>query len=246
MSSLLYRYASPASFYPLAGKLARVFFGIAIVLTLIGLWKGLVIAPTDVVQSDSYRIIFIHVPAAFMSMFVYVVMAVYSALALIYGTKLSAMMAQALAPTGMLMTIIALWTGAFWGKPTWGTYWVWDARVTSEFILVFIYLGFIALHQSIDDQRKADKISSIACIIGVVNIPIIYFSVKWWNTLHQGATITREGVKMHPEMRTALFIMIFAFWAYCIAAGLARVRSIILEREANANWVRGTLGNEIK
>jgi heme exporter protein C len=238
VSSSLFRFASPAGFYPIAGIIAKFSYFVAIVLCVWGLWKGLVMAPTDFQQGDAYRIIYIHVPSAWMSMFIYVVMACYSALYLVFNTRLSAMMAQALAPTGAFMTIMALWTGAFWGKPTWGTYWVWDARNTSEFVLLFIYLGFIALRQSIEDERKADKIASIACIIGVVNIPIIYFSVKWWNTLHQGATITREGAKMQPEMLWALLIMTFAFWAYCIGASLTRVRAIMLEREAHATWAQ--------
>jgi heme exporter protein C len=236
--SFFYRFSSPATFYPLARSLAPWFYGLALALALWGLYRGLIVAPTDSTQGDAYRIIYVHVPTAWMSMLIYVVMAGYSALALIYNTRLSAMMAQALAPTGAMMTLAALWTGAFWGKPTWGTYWVWDARNTSEFILLFLYIGFIALRSSIDDERKADKLASIACIVGVVNIPIIYFSVKWWNTLHQGATITTKGASMQPEMLSAMLIMTFAFWAYCIAAALSRVQAVILERESGAAWVQ--------
>jgi heme exporter protein C len=235
----LFRFAAPQSFYALAGRLAPWFYGLAAVLALIGLYFGLLVAPADYKQGDSYRIIFIHVPAAWMSMFIYLVMAGYSVLALIFNTRVSAMMAAALAPTGAWMTFVALFTGAFWGKPTWGTYWVWDARITSEFILLFIYLGFMALRASIDDPRKADKAASLLCIVGAVNIPIIYFSVIWWNTLHQGATIsTKTGVSMDPIMFRSMMIMVFAYWMYAIGAALVRVRAIIIQRESGAAWVQ--------
>jgi heme exporter protein C len=235
----LFRFAAPQSFYALAGRLAPWFYGLAAVLALIGLYFGLLVAPADYKQGDSYRIIFIHVPAAWMSMFIYLVMAGYSVLALIFNTRVSAMMAAALAPTGAWMTFVALFTGAFWGKPTWGTYWVWDARITSEFILLFIYLGFMALRASIDDPRKADKAASLLCIVGAVNIPIIYFSVIWWNTLHQGATIsTKTGVSMDPIMFRSMMIMVFGYWMYAIGAALVRVRAIIIQRESGAAWVQ--------
>ena len=149
----------------------------------------MLIAPTDFQQGDAYRIIFIHVPAAWMSMLIYVVMAFWAGLGLVLNTRLSSMLATALAPTGALMTFIALWTGALWGKPTWGTWWVWDARLTSELLLLFLYLGFMALQAAADDPRRADRAGAIVALVGVVNVPIIYFSVKWWNTLHQGSTI---------------------------------------------------------
>src|SRR5262245_60674303 len=144
-----FKYAAPNTFYPLAGRMAPWFFGAAAVLTAIGLYIGFFVAPTDAQQGEAYRIIFIHVPAAWMSMFVYVVMAFWAAIGLAFNTRLSSMMATALAPTGALMTFIALWTGALWGKPTWGTWWVWDARLTSELILLFLYIGFIALQAAI-------------------------------------------------------------------------------------------------
>ena len=146
-------------------------------------------APTDFQQGEAYRIIFIHVPAAWMSMFLYLVMAFWGAMALGFNTRLSAMMAQAIAPTGALMTFIALWTGALWGRPTWGTYWAWDARMTSELILLFLYFGIIALRNAIDDPRRADRACAILSLVGAINVPIIYYSVKWWNTLHQGASV---------------------------------------------------------
>ena len=168
-----FKYASPATFYPVGGRMIPWFAWSAALLAAIGLYIGLVVAPTDFQQGDAYRIIFIHVPAAWMSMFLYVVMAVWSALALGFNTRLSAMMAQAIAPTGALMTFIALWSGAFWGRPTWGTYWAWDARMTSELILLFLYLGIIALRNAIDDPRRADRACAILSLVGAINVPII-------------------------------------------------------------------------
>ena len=185
-----WQYSSPQYFYPLAKKMAIVFFVLAAILTVWGLYIGFFVAPTDFQQGESYRIIFIHVPAAWMSMLIYLVMSFWAAVGLIMNTRLSSMLAQALAPTGALMTFIALWTGAFWGRPTWGAWWVWDARLTSELILLFLYIGYMALRASIEDPRRADRASAILALVGVVNVPIIYFSVKWWNTLHQGASVS--------------------------------------------------------
>jgi heme exporter protein C len=228
-------YASPQTFFPLAGSLARWSGVLALILTAIGLYLGFFVAPTDAQQGEAYRIIFIHVPAAWMSMFIYVVMAFWAGLGLAFNTRLSGMMASALAPTGALMTFIALWTGSLWGKPTWGTYWVWDARLTSELILLFLYMGFIALQAAIDDPRRADRAGAVLALVGVVNIPIIYFSVQWWNTLHQGASVS---VKSAPTMAAAMFagmiVMALAFWMYSIAVSLWRVRCIIREREGIA------------
>ncbi len=234
-----FRYASPATFYPVAGKMIPWFAAIAAVLAAIGVYIGLSIAPTDFQQGDAYRIIFIHVPAAWMSMFIYLVMAFWSALALGFNTRLSAMMAQSLAPTGALMTFIALLTGSLWGKPTWGTYWAWDARMTSELILLFLYLGIIALRHAIDDPRRADKATAVLSLVGAVNVPIIYFSVKWWNTLHQGASVSATSApKMAAIMLTGMLIMALAAWAYTIAVSLARVRVIMVERERGTAWVK--------
>jgi heme exporter protein C len=233
-----FRYSSPQTFYPLAGRLAPLFWVVAAALAIAGLYIGFFVAPTDFQQGDSYRIIFIHVPAAWMSMFLYVVMAGWAATGLIFNTRLSSMMANALAPTGALMTVIALWTGALWGRPTWGAWWVWDARLTSELILLFLYIGFMALHASIDDPRRADKAAAILAIVGVVNVPIIYFSVKWWNTLHQGSSVSiTRAPSMASTMLMGMLVMVFAFWAYSIATALTRVRGIILERERHAAWV---------
>jgi len=238
MSTPWFKYSSPASFYPLAGKMIPWSGAAAAVLAVAGLVIGLVVAPTDATQSDAYRIIFIHVPAAWMSMFLYVVMAAWSAAALGFNTRLSAMMAQAIAPTGALMTFIALWTGAFWGRPTWGAYWAWDARMTSELILLFLYLGIIALRNAIDEPRRADKACAVLALTGVVNVPIIYFSVYWWNTLHQGSSVSvTRAPSMAAIMLAGMLVMALAAWFYAIAVILARVRIIIVERERGASWV---------
>jgi heme exporter protein C len=235
----LWKYAAPQAFYPLAGRLTPWFLALAAALAATGLYIGLLVAPTDFQQGESYRIIFVHVPAAWMSMFIYVVMASWCAVGLTLGTRLSFMMALALAPTGAMFTFVALWSGALWGKPTWGTWWVWDARLTSELILLFLYIGFIALHAAIDDVRRADRAAALLALVGVVNVPIIYFSVKWWNTLHQGASVSlARAPSMAAVMLVGMLIMALAAWMYAIAASLYRVRSIILEREAHADWVR--------
>jgi heme exporter protein C len=223
-------YASPQTFYPLAGRIAW-WCGIAAALaTALGLYIGFLVAPTDAQQGEVYRIIFIHVPAAWMSMFIYVVMAGWAALGLALNTRLSAMMAAALAPTGALFTFIALWTGSLWGRPTWGTYWVWDARLTSELILLFLYFGFIALRAAIDEPRRADRAAAVLAIVGVVNVPIIYYSVQWWNTLHQGASVSfTRAPTMAATMVTGMLVMALAFWLYSIAASLVRLRCIIRE-----------------
>ena len=238
-----WQYSSPQYFYPLAKKMAIVFFVLAAILTVWGLYIGFFVAPTDFQQGESYRIIFIHVPAAWMSMLIYLIMSFWAAVGLIMNTRLSSMLAQALAPTGALMTFIALWTGAFWGRPTWGAWWVWDARLTSELILLFLYIGYMALRASIEDPRRADRASAILALVGVVNVPIIYFSVKWWNTLHQGASVSfTKSSSMATSMLTGMLVMALAFWMYSIAVSLVRVRRIIRDREANAGWLTESSG----
>lgn len=229
------RYASPAVFYPLAGRLIPLLAIAAALFAAAGLYVGLVVAPTDSQQGEVYRILFIHVAAAWMSMFLYLVMAGYAALGLIFNTRLSFMMMRALAPTGALFTFLTLWTGALWGKPTWGAWWVWDARLTSELILLFLYLGFMALQAATDDIRRADRGGAILLLAGVVNVPIIYFSVRWWSTLHQGASINlTTAPSMAHVMVTAMLLMVAAFWLYSAAVALARVRGIIAQREPGA------------
>ena len=225
-------FASPQTFFPLAGSITRWSAAGAALLAIAGLYVGFFVAPTDAQQGEAYRIIFIHVPAAWMSMFLYVVMAFWAAIGLAFNTRLSSMMASAIAPTGALFTFVALWTGALWGRPTWGAYWVWDARLTSELILLFLYLGFMALQAAIDDPRRADRAGAVLAIVGVVNVPIIYYSVQWWNTLHQGASVSlTRAPSMASTMLTGMLLMALAFWAYSIAASLTRVRCIIRERE---------------
>jgi heme exporter protein C len=223
-------YASPQTFFPLAGRIARICTVFAGIFALAGLYVGFFLAPSDAQQGEVYRIIFIHVPAAWMSMFIYVVMAFWSAVGFAMQTRLSAMMARALAPTGALFTFIALWTGSLWGKPTWGTWWVWDARLTSELILLFLYFGFMALQASIDERRRADRAGALLAIVGVVNIPIIYFSVQWWNTLHQGASVSfTRAPSMAATMFTGMLLMALAFWMYSIAVTMVRVRCEMVE-----------------
>jgi heme exporter protein C len=225
-----FRFASPQAFSPVAGALAPWFLAAAALLAAAGLYIGLFVAPTDAQQGEAYRIIFVHVPAAWMSMFIYVVMAFWAAVGLAFNTRLSSMMASALAPTGALFTFIALWTGSLWGKPTWGTWWVWDARLTSELVLLFLYLGFIALQAAIDDDRRAERAGAVLALVGVVNVPIIYFSVQWWNTLHQGASVSfRSAPTMAATMFAGMIVMALAFWMYSIGAALVRVRCIIQE-----------------
>ena len=238
-----FKFAAPQSFFPLAGRMVPWFAGAGVLLGAIGLYLGLWVAPTDAQQGDAYRIIYVHVPAAWMSMVVYLVMAFWAAIGLIFNSRLSSMLATALAPTGAWMTFLALWTGALWGKPTWGAWWVWDARLTSELVLLFLYIGFMALHAAIDDERRADRSAALLALVGVVNVPIIYFSVKWWNTLHQGASVSLTNApSMAAPMLLGMLVMALAFWMYCIAVALVRVRTIILERERHTAWVQRTMG----
>ncbi|MEW6689676.1 MAG: heme ABC transporter permease CcmC [Pseudomonadota bacterium] len=238
-----FRFGSPQAFFPLAGRMVPWFAILAVAFALPGLYLGFFVAPTDATQGESYRIIFIHVPAAWMSMFLYLVMAGWAGLGLALNTRLSGMMASAIAPTGAMFTFIALWSGALWGKPTWGTWWVWDARLTSELILLFLYLGFIALKAAFADPQRADRAGAILALVGAVNVPIIYFSVQWWNTLHQGASVSlTRAPSMATTMLAGMLLMALAAWMYSIATALARVRSIILERERDTEWVRMSAG----
>lgn len=233
------RFSSPKHFYAISGKLIPWFAVPAILLGIYGLYMGLFVAPTDYQQGESYRIIFIHVPAAWMSMFIYMVMAISAAIGLIWQIKLADMIAAASAPIGAWFTFLALVTGSLWGKPMWGAYWVWDARLTSELILLFLYFGYMALQSSIEDQRTADKASGLLAIVGVVNIPIIHYSVEWWNTLHQGATVAKfDKPSMHIDMLIPLLVMALAAKLFYAAIVLMRARNEVLYRERNRQWVR--------
>jgi heme exporter protein C len=233
----LFTFAAPARFYALAGRLVPWCWAVFAACAAVGLWLGFVGAPTDATQGEVYRIIFIHVPAAWMSMLLYCAMAFWAAIGWAFNARLASMTARAIAPTGALFTALALWTGAVWGQPTWGTWWVWDARLTSELLLLFLYLGFMALVGAIDDTRRADKAGALLAVVGVVNVPIIYFSVRWWNTLHQGASVSlTSSPRMASVMLTAMLVMTVAFWAYAFAVVFMRTRAIVLEREAHARW----------
>jgi heme exporter protein C len=238
----LFMFSAPSRFYALSGVLLPWLWLVTGGLSIAGLYIGFFVAPVDATQGNAYRIIFIHVPAAWMSMLLYLVMAGWAALGWAFKIRLASMMARAIAPTGAMFTFLALWTGAFWGKPTWGTWWEWDARMTSELILLFLYLGYMALVAAIDDQTRADHAGALLAIIGAVNVPIIYFSVKWWNTLHQGSSISMTAApKMASTMLTSMLLLTFAFWSYAIAVVFMRARAIIVDRERNAEWVRNEL-----
>lgn len=229
---------TPEGMYKLAGKLIKPLLVIAVVLFVVAFFVGFFIAPVDATQGNSYRILFIHVAAAWMALLLYVVMAFYCALGLFLKNRIWPMIASAIAPTGAIMAFLSLWTGAIWGRPTWGAYWVWDARLTSALILFFFYIGFIALQNAITDWRRADQACAVIGIVGLINVPIVYFSVNWWNTLHQGSSITASGSSIHPHMLWAMFLMVLAFWIYSFAATFTRLRSVILEREKNEAWAQ--------
>ena len=211
------RYAAPQAFYSLAGRLVPWLAVAAVLAGAAGLYVAFFVAPTDARQGEVYRIVFVHVPAAWMSMFIYVVMAFWAAVGLSLNTRLAFMMAHALAPTGAMFTFLALWTGAIWGKPTWGAWWVWDARFASELILLVLYLGYMALNAAIDDPRRADRACALLALAGTLNLPLICYSVP-----NIAGKMPLEGV----------FIMGAAFWMYSIALALSRVRCVILEAEA--------------
>ena len=235
----LHKFASPPHFYRLAGQLAPWFGWSAFVLIVAGLYGGLVLAPPDYQQGDAFRIIYVHAPSAWMSLCVYVVMALASAIGLIWRIKLAHAVAASCAPIGASFTFAALATGALWGQPMWGTWWVWDARLTSELILLFLYLGYIALRASIDDLQRADRASAVLALVGVVNVPIIHYSVVWWNTLHQPATVTKMAApSISTSMLIPLLMMIVGFTLCFVALLLVRVRGEVLRRERSAGWIR--------
>ena len=243
----LYRYASPATFYPLAGAMIPYFAAISVVFGLAGLWLGMLVAPTDFQQGEGYRIIFIHVPASWMSMFIYLVMAFWAAIGLAFNTRLSGMMAQALAPTGALMAFLSLLTGALWGKPMWGAWWVWDARLTSMLILLFLYFGIIALGQSISNRDSSAKACAVLAIVGVINIPIIKYSVEWWNSLHQVATFKlTERPAMPAEMWMPLLVMVLGFYCFFACVLMVRMRLEVLKRESRSSWVQAEVKRAVE
>ena len=233
-----HKFGSPPHFYRIAGKWIPWLAAIFAILVVSGLYGGLVLAPADYQQGDSYRIIFIHVPAAWMSLFIYVVMAFCGVVIMVWRMKLAEVVLISSAPIGASFTFLALATGSLWGKPMWGTWWVWDARLTSELILLFLYLGVIGLHSAIDDKRIASRAVAILAIVGVVNIPIIHYSVEWWQTLHQGPTVTKfDKPSIHWSMLLPLLLMALAFQVYYVMALFQSCRAELLRRERNSKWV---------
>jgi heme exporter protein C len=225
-----------------AGKLIPWFGWPAFILIVAALYGGLVLAPPDYQQGDAFRIIYMHAPSAWMSLFVYVVMALSAAIGLIWRMKLAHAVAASCAPIGASFTFAALATGALWGQPMWGTWWVWDARLTSELILLFLYLGYMALRASIEDLQRADRASAVLAIVGVINVPIIHYSVVWWNTLHQAPSVTKMGAPtISASMLVPLLMMILGFTLFFAAVLLIRVRGEVLRRERSAVWIREVL-----
>ncbi len=240
----LHKFASPPHAYRIAGRLVPWFGWPAFLLIAVGLYGGLVLAPADYQQGDGFRILYVHAPSAWMSMFVYATMAVAAAIGLVWRIKLAHAVAAASAPVGAWFTFAALATGSLWGKPMWGAWWVWDARLTSELILLFLYLGYIALRGSFDDRDRADRASAVLAVVGVVNLPIIHYSVFWWNTLHQGSTITKIGKpSITGDMLWPLLVMLLGFTLYYVAVVLVRLRAEILRRERDAAWLREELSS---
>ncbi len=237
-----HRLGSPAGFYQFATRWSKWFGGLALLLFAAGLYGGLALAPPDYQMGDSYRILYVHAPAAWMSLFVYAMMAAAAATGLIWHLKLGDAVARACAPLGAAFTVCALVTGSLWGKPTWGAYWVWDARLTSELVLLFLFLGYIALSNALEDRRSASRAAAVLALVGLVNLPIIHYSVEWWNTLHQGASVTKLGrPSMDIQMLIPLLIMFAAFKAYFFAAMLGRARLELLERERRTRWVEAVV-----
>ncbi|HWK75402.1 MAG TPA: heme ABC transporter permease [Povalibacter sp.] len=233
-----FKLASPPHAYRLAGLLRPWFFWPAVALMLIAAYGGLLLAPPDYQQKDAFRIIYVHAPAAALSLMVYVVMAVAAAIGVIWRIKLAHAVAASCAPIGTWFTVLTLVTGSIYGKPMWGTWWEWDPRLTSELIMLFLYLGYMALRASFDDTQRADRASAILAIVGVVNVPIVKYSVVWWNSLHQGPSISKlDAPSIDSSMLWPLLIMMLAFVLYFVAVLCNRVRSEILKRERNTAWL---------
>ncbi|WP_409202300.1 heme ABC transporter permease CcmC [Suttonella sp. R2A3] len=234
-----HQWASPAGFDRLSGYFLPWLTPLAWILLAVGVIWGLTIAPADYQQGNSYRIIFIHVPSAALSMSIYVMMALTSLVFFIWRVRTAAIFARAAAPYGALVTALALISGMLWGKPTWGTYWTWDARLTSELILLFLYIAYMMLQESIEDRAQADRLSAILAIVGVINIPIIHYSVDWWNSLHQGATILKLGApSMSLSMLLPLLITLSAFYLLFFSYILKSMQNAILSHRIERLLVR--------
>jgi heme exporter protein C len=248
LSKFVFWFAAPARFLPLARALVWPLRIVALLTGVAGLYLGFGVAPADAVQGEGYRIIYLHVPASWVAMFAYALMAFWSFVGLVWRTRLSFLLAHALAPTGAVFAALSLITGALWGQPMWGTGWVWDARLTSSLLLLLLFLGYLALYGAIDDPQRADRACAVLALLGALNLPVMYFSVRWWNTLHQGATIKLGSASMAPVMLTAMLLCSVAAWAWAAATVLQRVQLLILEREAHTRWLRAmqdeTLGDD--
>ena len=239
LSLWFHKFGSPPTFYRLSRLLCPWLFAAACLIGAVGLYAGLVLAPADYQQSDAYRIIFIHVPCAWMSLFAYIFMAANAFIAVVWRIKISEILAMTSAPVGAMFTAVTLLTGAIWGKPMWGTWWTWDARLTSELVLLFLYLGVIGLYSAIEDLRQAARAASFLGLIGIVNVPIVHFSVNWWNTLHQGSTVRLLGPsRIDASMLWPLLLMALATHIWFFASVLARSRTSVLEQESGKEWVR--------
>ena len=235
----LHPYAKSETQYHLCGKFIPFFAIVSVLLLVTGVVWGLAFAPADYQQGNSFRIIYIHVPAAIFSMGLYVSMAIAGIIGLVWQIRQAYLSILAMAPIGVVFTFLALVTGAIWGKPTWGTWWVWDARLTSSLILFFLYLGVIALYSAFQDRLTGMKAAAILSIVGVVNIPVIHFSVQWWNTLHQGASITKfEKPSIATPMLTPLILCIFGFMALTIWFTLVSYRTQLLKDDSKRPWVK--------
>jgi heme exporter protein C len=240
-----HRFGSPPHFYRLARQLTPWFAWPALILGLYGVIAGLGFAPPDYQQGDGFRIIYVHAPAAWLSLMVYVVMATSAAVGLIWRMNVAHAVAASCAPIGASFTALALATGMLWGRPMWGTYWEWDPRLTSELLLLFLYLGYMGLRNAIEDLSRADRASAVLAIVGVVNVPIIHYSVIWWNSLHQAPTVMKFGRPTMPAaMLLPLLAMLAAFTLYFVALLLTRARGEVLKRERSARWITEALARE--
>jgi len=234
-----HRLGSPPYVYALAARLTPWFAWPALALMLYGLYGGLVVAPPDYQQGEGYRILYVHAPSAWMSLMVYTTMAISAAVGLIWRIKVSHAVAAACAPIGASFTVAALVTGSLWGKPMWGTYWEWDPRLTSELILLFLFLGYMGLRSAIDDLQRADRASALLAVVGVVNVPIIHFSVEWWSSLHQTPSVMKLSKPTMPmEMLIPLLVMLLSFTLLFVALLLVRLRGEVLTRERSAKWIQ--------
>jgi len=243
MWTWFHKLASPPHFYKVATILAPWFLGVSLLLSALGIWGGLVLAPADYQQGDGFRIIYLHVPSAYLSTAIYALMAGASAIGLIWRMKLAHAVAAGAAPIGASFTALALATGAIWGKPMWGTYWEWDPRLTSELILLFVYFGYMSLRASYEDINKADRASGLLAVVGVVNLPIIHYSVIWWSSLHQGPSIKKlDAPSITGDMLWPLLLMIGASTLFFVAVLLYRVSAEVIDRERNSRWVHELVG----